>query len=603
MINQNSASEVKQRANIVEVIGERVKLRREGGEHVGLCPFHTEKTPSFKVNQADRFFKCFGCGKQGDVFDFLQFMDGKTYPEAVKEMAVRYNVELEYDRPLKEYKKPVLSKNPLSATFLKPFAEYRKIKPSTLEKFRVTEAIEWMPKAKKEIVVCCFNYFREGELVNVKYRGANKDFKLAKDAELILYNIDSIVGAEEIAIVEGEIDCLSVDQAGIHNVVSVPNGASIGLNQKLEYLDNCWPYFDGKKKIVLMTDDDEPGRKLREELARRLGYDRCWVAQYPKECKDTNEVLVKYGEAAVAECYVDAKPWPIEAILEMADLEVDVVDYYDNGFPKGVEAGIPELDDLVTYMPGQFTTETGIPGSGKSEVIDWIATRLARRHGWPFAVVSFEKPPAVHVASLIEKFAGRSFAFRRELTNRLSNLDLEEGMEFVRNHFFFVDITKIELTLDSILDKCRELVGKKGVKGVILDPWNYIEHLIPAGKSETQYISESLTKIKRFCALNGVHLFLVAHPTKIKKDHNNKYEVPTMYSISGSAHFFNKTDNGITVYRDFDTNVVTIYVQKVRFSWLGKVGFCSFAFDTETRQYKSIEGGPAADNSDDPNLY
>ena len=87
----------------------------------------------------------------------------------------------------------------------------------------------------------------------------------------------------------------------------------------------------------------------------------------------------------------------------------------------------------------------------------------------------------------------------------------------------------------------------------------------------------------------GIHIFLIAHPTKLQKDKaTGKYEVPTMYSISGSANFFNKTDNGLTIYRDFETNVVTAYVQKIRWWWLGKIGFTSFSFNTLTRQYQPI---------------
>jgi len=138
--------------------------------------------------------------------------------------------------------------------------------------------------------------------------------------------------------------------------------------------------------------------------------------------------------------------------------------------------------------------------------------------------------------------------------------------------------------LDGILAKAKELVIRKGIKGLLIDPWNYIEHKGGKTQTETQYISECLTKIKAFCAIHQVHIFLVAHPLKMPKI-NGKYEVPTLYNISGSAHFNNKTDNGITVHRDFETNQVDIYIQKVRYSWLGKVGFCSFTYDTEKRQY------------------
>ena len=90
-----------------------------------------------------------------------------------------------------------------------------------------------------------------------------------------------------------------------------------------------------------------------------------------------------------------------------------------------------------------------------------------------------------------------------------------------------------------------------------------------------------------------VHGFLVAHPTKLQKDkRTGKYEIPTLYNISGSAHFFNRTHNGISVYRDFQTNMVDVYVQKVKWSWLGKLGYATFHYDTMTRQYLSVNGPP-----------
>jgi twinkle protein len=94
------------------------------------------------------------------------------------------------------------------------------------------------------------------------------------------------------------MDCLSLHEAGIHNSVSVPNGASMG-NQKLEYLDNCWEAFEGAKRIVLAVDSDAAGLSLREELARRLGKERCYTVSYPDGCKDANDVLLKHGKEAV----------------------------------------------------------------------------------------------------------------------------------------------------------------------------------------------------------------------------------------------------------------------------------------------------------------
>ena len=106
-------------------------------------------------------------------------------------------------------------------------------------------------------------------MVNVKYRDGQKNFKMVSGAELIFYGLDNIKTMEKIYIVEGEIDALSLHEAGIYSVCSVPNGASKG-NQRLEYLDNCFEYFKDKTEIILCTDNDNPGIELRNELSRRL---------------------------------------------------------------------------------------------------------------------------------------------------------------------------------------------------------------------------------------------------------------------------------------------------------------------------------------------
>jgi twinkle protein len=241
----------------------------------------------------------------------------------------------------------------------------------------------------------------------------------------------------------------------------------------------------------------------------------------------------------------------------------------------------------LTFTGGQLTVVTGSPGSGKSEFIDYISTQLARNHNWKFAVCSFENPADYHVTKLMEKFVGLSFAHRRDPSHRMNKAEFEEAIFLTDKYFSFINILQVEVSIQGILNKVRELVLRNGVKGVIIDPWNYIEHKVPPGYTETQYISESLTMITEFAKRNDVHIFLVAHPRKLVKDKGH-YPIATMYDIAGSAHFFNKTDNGLSIHRDFDTGIVTAYVQKVRFSWLGKIGFATFNFDTLTRQYKKI---------------
>lgn len=571
---------LKDKIDIISLIEQYVKLKRTGSSAKGSCPFHTEKTPSFNVSTEKGIYKCFGCGRSGDVIQFIMEHLNKNYYESIKFLAAKYNIELETNT--KKYERPVTRLTKLSESTINYF-EKRGISNNTLLVFNVTESVEWMPKAQKEVQAINFNYYRDEELINIKYRAKDKDFKLAKNAELIFYNIDSIKDKSTAIIVEGEIDALTLYECGFYNVVSVPNGAG----NNLQYLDNCYQYFEHKTKIIIATDNDEPGNNLREELARRLGKEKCYTVNYTDGCKDINDVLVKHNKDIVANVINLAVCFPIEGIHTMDDMYEDVCNYYLNGYPKGSETHITGLDELITFSGGQITMITGVPGSGKSEFLDYIMTKLSMNYQWNWGVCSFEnQPSAFHVTKLQEKVTGKAFQFRADPAHRMDKYEFEHSIGIIDQHFSFININKVDVTVDGIIDKARELVLRKGIKGLIIDPWNYIEHKVPPNRTETQYISESLTKFKAFALLSNIHIFIVAHPTKIAKNKDTgEYEIPTLYNISGSAHFFNKTDNGICMYRSFKTNQVTCYVQKIRYSWLGKIGFTSFNYNTFTRQY------------------
>lgn len=592
MIAEQTIEQVKAKIEIIDVISSFVKLKKNGVNHTGLCPFHGEKTPSFTVSGSKQIFKCFGCGRSGDAITFLVDHEKLSYLDAIKWLASRYNVEVE-EHEKKEYQKPLPRLEKLGAKALEYFEKDRKISNNTLLRFGITESIEFMPGVEKEIPAICFNYIRNNELINIKFRGPKKTFKLSKNAELIFYNIDALQDQQECIIVEGEIDCLTMHECGFYNTVSVPNGASKGAQQRLEYLDNCFQYFTGMEKIILAVDNDEAGNNLREELARRLGHERCWQVTYPKDCKDMNDVLVKHGKDAVKEVMIGAIRWPIHGIVTMDEMFPDVLDYFENGYPQGFKAKIPEFDDLLSFYPGQLTTITGIPGSGKSEFVDYLMTSLTRFHGWTWGVCSFECPPAVHVTKLAEKFTDKSFAFRKNPDHRMSQAQFDYSIGMIDKYFNFINLSLVDVTMDGLLKKAQELVERKGINGLLFDPWNCVEHKY-GEESETKYVLTCLNKLLAFLDKYKVHGFLVAHPTKLGKDKKTgKYEIPTMYSISGSAHFFNRTHNGISVWRDFETNIVDVYVQKVKWSWLGKLGFASYRFDTLTRTYNPVNGSPA----------
>lgn len=491
---------------------------------------------------------------------------------------------VEFEKPKKEYIQPIPRLEKLTKKAIDWF-ESRGISNNTTLRFGITESKEWMPQFGKEVDCVCFNYYRDGNLTNIKFRGVQKSFKMSKDAELIFYNLDSIKDQEEIIIVEGEMDCLAMYECGFYNCVSVPNGASLG-NAKLEYLDNCWDYFEKAKTIILAVDNDNAGLALREELARRLDKNKCFTVEYPNECKDMNDVLLRIGKDGVKNVMANKKIWPIEGIITMDEMYETICEWYENGYPPGAKCGIEGIDHLISFAPKQMTTVTGIPSHGKDEFTNDILVGLAKNSGWKIADCGFEEEAPQTVTKLIEKLYKKSFDFRVNPENRISVNEFERGIYFVDQNFFFFNTEIIETDIDNILSIAELLVGRFGINALRINPWNWIEDNRPNGLSETQWVSIVLSKIIRFARKRGVHVFLIAHTTKMQKDkQTGKYVVPNLYDISGSAHFYNKTHNGITVYRD---EVVDVYIQKVKQSWLGQKGFSTYKYDTMTRKYVFI---------------
>jgi len=175
--------------------------------------------------------------------------------------------------------------------------------------------------------------------------------------------------------------------------------------------------------------------------------------------------------------------------------------------------------------------------------------------------------------------------FFRGVMPRMSAAEVREAKVFIGAFFTFILPAEDKLTVDGILDLAKHVILKKGIKGMVIDPWNEIDHTRPGNLTETEYISYSLTKVRRFARQYGLHIWLVAHPTKLRKDEKGKYPVPTAYDISGSAAWRNKADNCISVYRHIESNLVEIHVQKIRFKQVGKIGMVTLKYDNMTGRY------------------
>lgn len=450
----------------------------------------------------------------------------------------------------------------------------------------------YLAELEERVPCIAFPYRKGGDVVNVKYRGLEtKAFQQVGGAEKILYRQEKI-GCERVVIVEGEIDALSCVQSGISSVVSVPDGAPAptakNYSAKFTYLDQDPDPFANVQDIVIAVDADEPGVTLRNELARRLGIERCRFVEWPSGCKDANEVLVTYGSDALQQRIDQAQPFPVQDVVSVEDIAEDVARVYASRPERGLSTGWHNVDQFYTVEPGQLTILTGIPSSGKSEWLDALMLNLAAQEGWQFAVCSPENMPlTTHCAKLLEKHIGKPFWVGP--SQRMSSWDLTNGLQWLHAHLSFIAADD-SLTITAVLDRATQLVRRKGIRGLILDPFNEFDHTRERGITETEYISLTLGALKRWARKHQVHVWLVAHPQKLYRREDGSYPIPTPYDISGSAAFRNKADNCLTVWRDMDNQdlPIQLHVQKIRFKHIGTVGMAELQWDRRTGRYSDV---------------
>ena len=440
----------------------------------------------------------------------------------------------------------------------------RGISEKTLKDLKVSEGPEFMPQTGKSENTIKFNYMMGDTLINIKYRDGKKNFKLYKGAEKIFYNINSIIGYDTCIIVEGEMDVLSFHEAGLPNVISVPNGATLNSNN-LDYLDNCIDYFEDKEKIILAVDNDEPGQALQQELIRRLGAEVCFTVDF-KDCKDANEYLLKHGKENLIQQITKAKPVPLENVTTFKDIEGEVTDFVKHGFKPGYQVGLANFDRIFSTYTGQFITVTGIPSSGKSDFVDQMVIGYNLNYKWKTAFASPENQPTyLHAHKLMRKVWQGMPTPGDINTNKW-----KEVAEHVNDNFFFIDMERY--TLESILRKGAELVKRKGIKCLVIDPFNKIRDIDSNTEDVNRYTMEYLTKIETFAKKFDVLVFIVAHPTKMYKDKDGKIEEPNMYNIKGGGEWYDASYHGILVHRDYEAKTVKAKVLKVKFQNLGENG-------------------------------
>jgi len=464
----------------------------------------------------------------------------------------------------KVYVRPETTVVPKVETKVEQWFETRGISARTLADLQVGEGTEWMPQTGKSENTIHFNYYMGDQLINIKYRDGRKNFKLYKGAEKIFYNINSIVGYDSCIIVEGEMDVLAMHEAGVKNVISVPNGATLNSNN-LDYLDNCIDYLEDKTEIILALDTDEPGQALKQEFIRRLGAEVCYLVDFD-DCKDANEYLLKHGATELKNVIHACKQVPLEGVSTLHDIEDELKDFVKNGFKPGFQVGLPNFDKIFSTYTGQFITVTGIPSSGKSDFVDQMVVGYNNNYGWKTAFASPENQPTyLHAHKLMRKHWQDM-----PTPGDIGGQQWKKVTDHVNDNYFFIDMDRY--TLESVLRKGAELLKRKGIKCLVIDPFNKVRDVDCKTEDVNRYTMEYLTKIEIFAKKYDVLVFIVAHPTKMYKGNDGKIEEPTMYNIKGGGEWYDASYHGILVHRDYEAKTVKAKVLKVKFQNLGENG-------------------------------
>lgn len=462
----------------------------------------------------------------------------------------------------------------------------------------------------------------DGDIVNVKYRKIKeKSFHMVSGGDRILYNVYGATRAriesphvDNLVWVEGEMDVLACIEAGINNVVSVPDGAPApttkDYSNKFEFLERCESFVKQYRTHTIAVDSDLAGRKLGEELARRIGPEKCKIVNWPDPIKDANQMLIDHGANALRSAVNTARDFPVRGIHDISSIMEGVFEIYEHGDEPGLSTRWRSLDELYTCRQGEVTVITGVPNHGKSEWLDALITNLAILHGWHTAICSPENRPLKrHFSKLASKYTGKPF--NPGPSERMTHKELAKAIAWANQHFTFILPEDDEMTIDNLINLGKILVYRKGIQALVIDPWGDMVHRFEQGENESGYIGRMLTKIRQFSRDHNVHVFIVAHPKQLVRTSTGNFPIPTPYDISGSAHWRNKPDNCICVWREdtlnkeagggssdtIDGDAVEIHIQKVRFKQIGRQGKRPLYYDRVTGIYYSTKDGLAVARS------
>lgn len=470
------------------------------------------------------------------------------------------------------------------------WAEARGLSVETLAQLGVASGMAFFPDAGKKLEAVFFKYETGWKARSI----AEKHFVASKGFKLAFWNLERVLGQEEVFIVEGELDACALVEAGVpvSRVLSVPNGAkerpadSPQDQRGYDYVREALKAGLSKvKRFVWCGDSDGPGLALRSDMARILGAARFWFVDWPEGCKDANDLLKTDGPQALHDLVTEgALQWPIEGLYRLS--EMPEPSPLSTWFP-----GFEEWESKVMLAPRTLSVVTGHPGHGKTVLWQQIWFQVVRRYGVVACMASFETRAKPHIRRQI-----RSLLIGK-LEIDMSEEEKAKADSWIDERYLFLSHPDQRPTLDWFLDMAEVAVIRHGARIIQLDPWNRLEASRGRDETETEYIGRCLRSLHAFAHDMNCHVQILAHPAKL--DSARKGQPPMLEDISGSKNWDNMPDQGFAVHRPeiFDgvnrKTEAALYHRKARFEELGYPCKLQMNYQLSNGRYVSTDYLPA----------
>lgn len=547
---------------ILRLYGQYVSLRKEGNKYVGLCKFHAEKSGSFTVFAKDQGWKCFGCGKTGDIFSFIQELDKITFKEAVEKVKlfVGGGTKWEQDKAQVEAVfKPVMP----DKTYITFSMDQYSIFENNLVKSK--EGIEWLAgrgisletaqrlhvgftqdvkgksgpdnkdiNDKGWIVFPCIE---DGKVVSIKYRSIiRKVFCKQPQMRTSLFNTPTIDIFEPVYLVEGECDALALEEAGF-KAVSLASASSYPTPEQKDQLMQATSVF-------LSGDMDGA---VGEEVMGKLWNDleeRTFMLKWPGIAKDANEFLLSCKDVDDFRSKIDdltqlARTQPMPDVYSLQDIMLNSSEMKLSDHPNRLHMPWPEVDKMANLLPGSvlalYATQTGM---GKTAFATQVCLHNAMKHGDIVVMYQCELSPEeigiMVTAQLLRK--NRNFITKED---QISAAKMLNGVQF-----YIWSNPSVEGS-DEILDLLDKAVRRYGASLACID---HFHHLTRSSTNENAIQGAASKRIKTWAQKRQLKVINIGQPRKAQS--NSKGKRTHVTDAKGNAAYADDADSVFAIHRE-----------------------------------------------------